>query len=146
VFNGFSISATAATPSTATAYLAASPANTLAGGAVVASCSTCYGGEKVGFVGEGGTLTYNDVSVPASGTYNVTIVYCDGSATGRQADITVDGGTAQLLSFTPTGSFDTVGAMTVTAALTAGDNTIELSNPAAYAPDMNEIVVASSPG
>jgi hypothetical protein len=146
VFNGFSISATAATPSTATAYLAASPANTLAGGAVVASCSTCYGGEKAGFVGEGGTLTYNDVSVPASGTYNVTIIYCDGSATGRQADITVDGGTAQLLSFTPTGSFDTVGAMTVTAALTAGNNTIELSNPAAYAPDMNEIIVASSPG
>jgi hypothetical protein len=146
VFNGFSVSASATTPSIATAYQAASSANTLTGGAVVASCSTCYGGEKVGYVGEGGTLTYNDASVPASGTYNVTIIYCDGSATGRQADVTVDGGTPQLLSFTPTGSFDTVGAMTVTATLTAGNNTIELSNPTAYAPDMNEIIVASSPG
>jgi hypothetical protein len=145
VFNGFSVSPGAATPSIATVYQAASSANTLAGGAVVASCSTCYGGEKVGYVGEGGTLTYNDVSVPASGTYQVTIIYCDGSATGRQADITVDGGPPQLLSFTPTGSFDTVGAMTVTAALAAGNNTIELSNPAAYAPDMNEVIVASSP-
>jgi len=145
VFNGFSISPSAATPSIATAYPAASPANTLAGGAAVASCSTCYGGQKVGYVGDGGTLTYNDVTAPASGTYNVTIIYCDGSATGRQADITVDGGTPQLLSFAPTGSFDTVGAMTVTATLTAGNNTIELSNPAAYAPDMNEIIVASSP-
>jgi hypothetical protein len=35
--------------------------------------------------------------------------------------------------------------MTVAAALTAGNNTIELSNPTAYAPDMNEIIVASSP-
>ena len=146
VFNGFSVSASATTPSIATVYPAASSANTLAGGAGVASCSTCYGGQKVGFVGEGGTLTYNGVSVPVAGTYNVTIIYCDGSATGRQADITVDGGTPQLLSFTPTGSFDTVGAMTVTATLTAGNNTIELSNPAAYAPDMNEIIVAGSPG
>ncbi len=146
LFDGFSVSASATAPSIATAYPAAAPANTLAGGAVVASCSTCYGGEKVGYVGEGGTLTYNDVSAPAGGTYNVTIIYCDGSATGRQADITVDGGTPQLLSFTPTGSFDTVGAMTVTVTLAAGDNTIELSNPAAYAPDMNEIIVASAPG
>jgi Alpha galactosidase A/NPCBM-associated, NEW3 domain of alpha-galactosidase/Alpha galactosidase C-terminal beta sandwich domain/Carbohydrate binding module (family 35) len=145
VFDGFSVSASATTPSIAAVYQAASSANTLAGGAVLASCPTCYGGEKVGFVGEGGTLTYNDVSVPASGTYQVTIIYCDGSATGRQADIAVDGGAPQLLSFTPTGSFDTVGAMTVTATLTAGNNTIELSNPAAYAPDMNEIIVASSP-
>jgi Carbohydrate binding module (family 6) len=145
VFNGFSVSASAAAPSVATAYPAASPADTLAGGAAVASCSTCYGGQKVGYVGDGGTLTYSDVAAPAAGTYNVTIIYCDGSATGRQADITVDGGTPQLLSFTPTGSFDTVGAMTVTATLTAGNNTIELSNPAAYAPDMNEIIVASSP-
>jgi hypothetical protein len=141
VFNGFSASASATTPSIATVYQAASPANTLAGGAVAAICPTCYGGEKVGYVGEGGTLTYNNVSVPTSGTYNVIIIYCDGSATGRQADITVDGGRPQLLSFTPTGSFDTVGAMTVT----AGNNTIELSNPAAYAPDMNEIIVSSSP-
>ena len=115
------------------------------GDAVVASWPTCYGGEKVGYVGQGGTLTYNDVSVPGSGSYHVTIIYCDGSATGRQADITVDGAPPQLLSFTPTGSFDTVGAMTVTATLTAGNNTIELSNPAAYAPDMNEIIVAGSP-
>jgi hypothetical protein len=144
-FNGFSVTSTAASPSLATAYQAASSANTLAGGAVVQTCSTCYGGEKVGYVGEGGTLTYNDVSVPTSGTYNVTIIYCDGSATGRPADITVDGGAPQALSFTPTGSFTTVGAMTVTAALTAGDNTIEFSDPTAYTPDMNEIIVASSP-
>ncbi|HTU08183.1 MAG TPA: NEW3 domain-containing protein, partial [Trebonia sp.] len=142
-FDGFSVSPSATAPSLATAYQAAAPGNTLAGGAVVQSCATCYGGEKVGYVGEGGTLTFNDVSVPAAGTYRVTLVYCDGSATGRQADISVDGGTPQLLSFTPTGSFTTVGAMTVTLPLTAGDNTIELDNPDAYAPDFNEIVVAS---
>jgi hypothetical protein len=141
VFNGFSVTSAATTPLAGAAYLAAAPASTLAGGAVVQACTTCYGGDKVGYVGEGGTLTFNDVSVPAAGSYPLTIVYCDGSATGRQADISVNGGAPQLLSFTPTGSFTTVGAMTLTVTLAAGNNTIEFGNPSAYAPDFNEIIL-----
>jgi hypothetical protein len=140
-FDGFGVTASGATPAPATAYLATATANTLAGGAVVQSCTTCYGGAKVGFVGEGGTLTFGNVTVPAAGTYNVTIVYCDGSSTGRQATVSVNGGTAQTLSFTPTGGFSTVGAMTVPLSLNAGANTIEFANPAAFAPDFNELVV-----
>jgi hypothetical protein len=144
VFNGFGVTPGDAAPPAGTAYQAASPASTLAGGAVTQSCSTCYGGEKVGDVGEGGTLTFNDVAVAAAGTYDVTIIYCDGSATGRQATISVNGGAAQTQSFTPTGSFTTVGAMTLSLSLAAGSNTIELANPAAFAPDFNEVIV--SPG
>jgi Alpha galactosidase A/Alpha galactosidase C-terminal beta sandwich domain/NPCBM-associated, NEW3 domain of alpha-galactosidase/Alpha-galactosidase, CBM13 domain len=140
-FDGFSVAASDAAPPPATAYLAATSANTLAGGAVVQTCTTCYGGGKVGFVGEGGTLTFNNVTVQTAGTYNVTIVYCDGSATGRQATVSVNGGAAQTLSFTPTGSFATIGAMTVPLPLNAGANTIEFANPSAYAPDFDELVV-----
>jgi hypothetical protein len=100
----------------------------------------------VGFVGQGGTLTFNDVSVPAAGTYQVTIAYLDGSATGRQAGLSVTGGTAQFVQFTPTGSFSTVGTLTVPLTLAAGSNTIEFSNPSAYAPDFDRIIVAGSPG
>ncbi len=142
-FNGFSVTASAATPPLATSYEAEAAANTIAGGAGVTSCSTCSGGEKVGFVGEGGTLTFNGVSVPSAGTYQVTIAYLDGSATGRQADVTVNGGTAQSVQFTPTGSFSTVGTMTIPLALTAGTNTIEFSDPSAYAPDFDRIIVGS---
>jgi hypothetical protein len=145
VFNGFSVTASSAPPSLATAYPAASSANTLAGGAVVQSCATCYAGQKVGFVGQGGTLTFNNLNVPTTGSYNVTIVYCDGSATGRQATLNVNGGTPQTLSFTPTGSFSTIGAKTVSLQLTAGNNTIEFANPSAFAPDFNELIVARSP-
>jgi hypothetical protein len=146
VFNGFSVRPGAATPPQATSYEAESASNTLAGGAVVSSCSTCSGGAKVGFVGEGGTLTFNGVTAPSAGTYQVTIAYCDGSATGRQATVSVNGGPAQTLSFTPTGSFTTVGTMTVALTLAAGANTIELANPAAYAPDFDRLIVASAPG
>jgi alpha-galactosidase len=146
VFNGFTVASGATPPPSATSYEAEAPGNTLAGGAVVASCTTCSGGEKVGFVGSGGTLTFNGVTAPAAGTYQVTIAYLDGSASGRQAMISVNGGTPQTVSFTPTGSFSTVGTMTVPLQLTAGSNTIEFSNPAAYAPDFDRIIVAAAPG
>jgi hypothetical protein len=145
VFSGFSVSAGSAAPPPATSYEAEAPANTLAGGAVVQSCATCSGGAKVGYVGEGGTLTFNGVTAPSAGTYQVTIAYCDGSATGRQATVSVNGGAAQTLSFTPTGSFTTVGTMTVALPLSAGTNTIEFANGAAYAPDFDRLIVASAP-
>lgn len=145
VFNGFTVSSSAATPALATSYEAEAAANTIAGGAGVTACSTCSGGQKVGFVGAGGTLTFNNVSVPSAGTYQVTIAYLDGSATGRQADVSANGGPAQLVQFTPTGSFSTVGTLTIPLALTAGSNTIEFSNPSAYAPDFDRIIVGAAP-
>ena len=142
-FNGFNAASGAATPPPATSYEAESPANTLAGGAVLASCSTCSGGEKVGYVGNGGTLTFNGISAPAAGTYKVTIVYCSGNE--RPGMVTVNGGTPQSLSFPSTGSFNTTGTMTLSLQLNAGSNTIEISDPSAYAPDFDRIIVANSP-
>jgi alpha galactosidase A-like protein/alpha galactosidase C-like protein/alpha-galactosidase-like protein/alpha-galactosidase-like CBM13-containing protein len=143
-FNGFSAASGAAAPPPATSHEAEAPANTLAGGAVVASCSTCSGGQKVGYVGSGGTLTFNGVSAPSAGTYKVTIVYCSGNA--RPGDISVNGGTPQALSFPSTGSFSTTGTMTLSLQLNAGNNTIEFGDPTAYAPDFDRIIVADSPG
>jgi hypothetical protein len=111
----------------------------------VATCANCSGGEKVGFVGDGGTLTFTAVTVAAAGTYQVTISYLDGSAAGRQATVTVDGASGPVLTFTPTGDFNTVGTLTVPLALNAGANTIEFANPADYAPDFDRIVVAAAP-
>jgi chitinase len=126
-------------------FEAESPSNTLAGGARVASCGACSGGSKVGYVGSGGTLTVNGVSVSTAGTYAVTIAYCDGSTSGRQATVSVNGGTAQTISFSPTGGFSTPGTKTVNLALAAGTNTIEFANPSAYAPDFDKITVPATP-
>ncbi len=146
VFTGFGVASGASPPPTATSYEAEAPGNTLADGAVVASCPACSGGKKVGFVGSGGTLTFTGVNAPEAGTYRVTIAYLDGSATGRQAQISVDGGAPQPVSFTPTGSFGTVGTMTVSLQLTAGSNTIGFGNPSDFTPDFDRIIVADSPG
>jgi hypothetical protein len=143
-FNGFSATAGATPPPAATSYEAESSANTLAGGAVLQTCPTCSGGQKVGFVGNGGTLTFDDVTAATSGTYQVTIAYCSGDP--RPAMVSVNGGTPQALSFPSTGSFSTVGTMTVPLALTAGANTIEFGDPAAYTPDFDRIIVAAASG
>jgi alpha-galactosidase len=133
-----------ATPVTSgTSYEA--EAASLAGGAKAAACSGCSGGQKAGFVGNGGTVTFTNVNVPTAGRYQVTLVYCDGSTTGRQAVVSVNGGTGQTVTFTPTGSFNTPGSVTVTLNLNAGTNTVQLGNPTAYAPDFDKIVVAASP-
>ncbi len=145
VFNGLSVAGGATPPALATSYEAESSANTIAGGASVAACSTCSGGAKVGFVGQGGTLTFNNVNVAAAGTYQVVIAYLDGSATGRQATISVNGAAPQTVSFTPTGSFSAVGTMTVPLQLAAGNNTIEFANPTAFAPDFDRIIVPVVP-
>ena len=144
VFNGFSATAGATAPALATSYEAEAPANTLAGGAVVSTCSTCSGGAKVGFVGNGGTLTFNGISVPSAGTYRVTLVYCSGDP--RPAMVSANGGPPQALSFASTGSYNTTGTMTVSLPLNAGTNTIQLGDPTAYTPDFDRIIVAAAPG
>ena len=146
VFDGFTVTADGGGGGKLASYEAEAPANVLAGGASISSCDTCSGGSKVGFVGAGGTLTFTGVTVPTAGTYPVIVAYLDGSDSGRQATISVDGGAPQTVKFTPTGGFSTVGTVSVPLALAAGANTIEFANPTDYAPDFDRILVPSTPG
>jgi hypothetical protein len=45
----------------------------------VASYPTCYGGEKVGYLGVEGTLAFNNVTAATAGACTVTIIRCDRS-------------------------------------------------------------------
>lgn len=128
------------TPTSTKTYEAESSSNTLAGGAAVTSCSACSGGQKVGWIGNSGTLTFNGVSASSTGSHQVVIGYCDGDS-GRDAYISVDGGTPQLVSFPSTGGWTTPGYLTLSLNLSAGANTIEFSNPSAWAPDLDKLDV-----
>ena len=53
-------------------------------------CSGCSGGEKVGYLGGTGYLTFNGVSAPRAGTYLMQLSYVDGDSS-RTAVVTVNG-------------------------------------------------------
>jgi hypothetical protein len=128
------------TPGGVTGYEAESSTNTLAGGAKIAACSACSGGQDVGYIGDGGTLTIPDITATTAGSYTMAVNYIDGDA-GRSAVITVNG-TATTVAFTGSdnNNWDQVQTQNITVNLNTGTNTIEFSNPSAYAPDIDHIV------
>ncbi|MBR7827887.1 fibronectin type III domain-containing protein [Actinospica sp. MGRD01-02] len=136
----------ATTASGVAGYEAESTANTLGGGAKTASCSACSGGQDVGYIGEGGTLTFTDVTAPSAGSYTMAVHYVDGDA-GRSAVITVNG-TPTTVSFTGTNdsNWNNVQVKNATVNLNAGTNTVEFSNSSAYAPDIDQVTLTAESG
>ena len=125
----------------AVVYEAESPANTLVGGASVAGCSACSGGEKVGNLGGSQTLTFNNVTVAAAGTYLVDIAYVDGDSS-RTAVVTVNGTPFNLpLSGTNNNDWGTPQNTTVPVRLKAGANTLRFGNPTDYVSDIDKITL-----
>jgi hypothetical protein len=122
-------------------YEAESTGNTIGGGAGIASCSACSGGEKVGYIGGTGYLIFNGVTAPRAGTYLMQVSYVDGDS-GRPGVVTVDGTPFNLpLPGTNDNNWDAVQTATVPVQLNAGANTIEFGNPDANVYDVDKIAV-----
>jgi alpha-galactosidase len=124
------------------AYQADSKANTLSGTAVVAACSACSDGNKVGYIGssggQSGTLTFNNVTAPAAGHYRILVGYIDGGP-DRQATVSVNGGGGQSFNFPSGKDWNTVQVAPILVTLNKGANTLTFSNPSAYAPDISAL-------
>ncbi|RDV43372.1 hypothetical protein DOE76_17930 [Leifsonia sp. ku-ls] len=126
---------TVTTGATGASYEAEATSNTRTGTAVVASCSGCSGGSKVGYLGNGATLTVNGVT---GGFSSFRIAYA--SAVVRNATVKVDGGTSITVTFPATADWNTVGTVTVTLALPSGSHTITIANPSDWAPDIDRVI------
>jgi hypothetical protein len=123
------------------AYEGDSSAAVLANGTYIGPCSGCPDGTKVRHLGDGSTLTFPHVEASVDGDYTLTIAYADGDASaGRDAIVTVDGAPVDVF-FDSNGQWNTAQTITMTVHLTAGENSIEFSNPNAMGPDIAEIVV-----
>ncbi|MEV0096856.1 DUF4832 domain-containing protein [Streptomyces sp. NPDC050738] len=127
---------------TPASYEAEATGNTLTGGAITAGCGGCSGGSKVGYIGNGATLTFNHVDGGATGgTRTITLHYA--TQVARTATVKANGATAQTVSFAPTPDWSTTGTTTVTVKLNAGTgNTLTVANPAGWAPDIDRITVS----
>ncbi|MGV9644063.1 alpha-galactosidase D [Streptomyces sp. NPDC003514] len=117
-------------------------AGTLAGNAVVAGCSACSDGHKVGNLYTGGKVTVEDVVVPKSGTYQVRVAYVSGDP--RSVLVSANGGGGTSHRFASTGDWGTVDSVHVPVRLKAGTNTITFDSGTGYAPDIDRIDVPTS--
>ncbi|WP_428936302.1 carbohydrate-binding protein [Streptomyces sp. ACT015] len=122
-------------------YEAEATGSTLTGTAVRADCAGCSGGAKVGYLGNGATLTFNGVDGGTGGTRTVTVHYT--TAESRTATVRANGGTAKTVAFAPTADWTTTATTTLTLDLAAGTgNTVTLANSGAWAPDIDRITVS----
>lgn len=141
---------------TITGYEAEVSGNTLGGTAVTTSNAAASGGKYVGYIGMGSanTLRFNNISVPAAGTYRMVVTYANGelgagasnynsNIVDRSADISVNGGTAKKVYFRNTLGWSNYRTTVVDVTLQVGSNTITFSNSSAYAPDIDKIDIAA---
>jgi alpha-galactosidase len=125
----------------ATSYEAATAV--LGGSAGVYNCPPCSGGLKVGGLGLGlnNTVTFDSVTVPRAGVYQMTVDYMTDGL--RAANYSINGGPWLTLNVGGgSGSFTLPVSSTVPVALHAGTNTIRYGNPTSYPPDLDRIVIS----
>jgi alpha-galactosidase len=118
---------------------------TLSGAAATSAgfCGNCSGLAAVGNLGGNAqsTVTFDNVVVPATGTYQMEIDYMTQGQ--RSFFISVNGNSAQQLDLNGY-SFGTPTSIVIQMPLHAGSNQIEFSNPGNYAPNLDSITISPS--
>jgi hypothetical protein len=124
-------------------FEAESAVNTLTGDTHVKTADRASGGLSIGAIGGGvaNTLRFNAVTVPATGTYTLTVFYLSGE--DRGLTIAAGGRAPVSVVVASTGSFDTVGSLTLRVVLAGGRNSIVFGNPDQRAPDIDRIAVGN---
>lgn len=115
-------------------------------GTVSASyCEYCSGASKAGNIGGGSAnnVTFTDVNVPSTGTYQMEIDYLTSGP--RSFMVSINNGTPFELNLNGS-SFSLPTSAVIPIQLNAGVNTIQFGNPTGYAPALDRIAVAPAPG
>src|SRR5262249_37523695 len=114
-------------------------AASLGGAAIVAGCSSCAGGKKVGYLGGGANrVAFAHVDAAWSGVHTLVVHGC--SADPRTFDVSVNGAAPVAVGL-QSGDWSKPTTVAIHVTLNRGDNTIVIGNDAQYAPDLDRIVV-----
>ncbi len=108
------------------------------------AASFCSAGFKAGWLGysEENDLIWRDVYSENGGDYKLSIAFISGE--NRNITVSVNGKTVQTISAN-SGGWQTVGKKSLTIQLEKGNNTIRLSNPSTWMPDIDYIEVSPTP-
>jgi uncharacterized protein YkwD len=139
VVAGIAVAASASAGTTT--YEAEAATNALTGGAHVAACRRCSGGNRVTGVGLLGELTFTGVASERAGATKLAVTYT--SAEIRTAQIRVNGSVATAVSFPATRGEGRTGTLRIVVTLKSGDNTLAFGNPTGVAPDIDKLVITT---
>jgi alpha-galactosidase len=116
-------------------------AATLAGSVTAGFSNYSSGLSKAGNIGAGAAnnVTFSNITVPSSGTYQLEIDYQTSGQ--RSYFLTINDGAPTELDLNGS-SFDDPAITIIPVQLNAGVNTIQIGNPTGFAPDLDRIVVA----
>jgi alpha-glucosidase len=123
-----------------TRYEAESAANTRAGTASVDACKGCSNGSKVGNLGSGASVRFNNVVAATAGTHRLTFTYT--SADPRSVRVSVNGTVLSTENLPDSGGWEFVNKWSIDVPLVAGANTVTFDNPSAFAPDIDALTIS----
>ncbi|KAJ3743406.1 galactan 1,3-beta-galactosidase [Lentinula detonsa] len=127
------------TVATGTTYEAES--GTLGGSAELLTDSSYSGGKAVGYLGNGGTLTINNI-VGIGEAQWVSLYYANGDSTWRNTTLSINGGANVVIQQPSSGGGHVIQSVPVKANLKDGANTLTFSSgQASYAGDLDKIIV-----
>jgi alpha-galactosidase len=114
---------------------------TLSGAAATSAgfCGVCSGLAAVGNLGGSSTVTFENVTVPVTGTYLMEVDYMTQGL--RSFFVSVNGNAEQELDLNGS-SFGTPTSTLVPVQLKAGSNQIQFGNATGYAPNLDSIVIS----
>lgn len=125
-------------------YEAESPVNDLTGEARVGDSPNASGGQKVGYLNGGSSITFNKITAPMTGDYRIKVAYFSGDP--RSFYVSANGGAEQYYELPKTPDWDTALTYELTLPLNEGENAIKFSDGNWYAPDLDRIIVEPALG
>lgn len=101
-------------------------------------------GQEVGYINySNSSVDFQNVKVPAAGTYTVNVRYSNGTTSSSTHAVSVNGGTAFNLTYPKTANWDRFQWASFNVSLNAGVNSIKFSYSTGYA-ELDEIQVFQS--
>jgi len=113
----------------------------ISGSAQILTGSYFSGGEAVGYLGNGGSVTIDNVQGNGQGQW-VSLYYANGDSTYRNTTVSVNGGPSTLVDQPDTGGGSVVLSVPVKLNLNQGSNSLTFSiGQSNYAGDLDKIIV-----
>ncbi|WP_082568752.1 family 43 glycosylhydrolase [Rhizobacter sp. Root1221] len=107
---------------------------TVSGQARVLSYPQASNGRDVGYLNDAASsVRFDNIKAPAAGAYALSIRYGNGSGGVATHKLSVNGGTAQVVSYPATAGWGTFATLVVPVTLNAGANSVTLTYNSAYA-------------